>query len=474
MIKKIPGNTDLLLNEKGQFFNNELRLVNVNVSKNGNVNIEMFGVRKIININILILLVIYEVYYIANLDKHIDKITFHKTNDFLRVTCKNIMTFKEPIYYKNGFRYIPSYVRYAINIDSVVIDTFTNKVVIDRDLCKQGYERIYIHSSDKNMNKHIRVHRLMALAFLPNNDFINKPIINHIDSNKSNNKLENLEWCSFSHNSNHALDFGENNTRIKMKSRDVFTGEVVIYKSGSEIAKVLGMTNTTPKNYVDRLPGYLYKGRYEIKYFDDNSDWYYNKVDEDFNYSKPIYVITVIDKKTGVSRKFHRTKDFQKMYKLYTTSGFGSIMHIDQLIIEFKSRYKDHDVSYIKNSITGPYYIINILNNKVAVLGSLTSIAEYTGRGRSEIQIDLTRGKKYIYDNKWIILVKTNKFDIKEYSNKAKPFNKVLIVNELTGEETIANSIKHAARLTNCQFKTMHDRLKTGQSYKGMKFRLLD
>ena len=52
-----------------------------------------------------------------------------------------------------------------------------------------GYETVTLSN-----NKKMAVHRLVALTFIPNPD--NKPYVNHIDSNKTNNKLENLEWVT--------------------------------------------------------------------------------------------------------------------------------------------------------------------------------------------------------------------------------------------------------------------------------------
>ncbi len=51
-----------------------------------------------------------------------------------------------------------------------------------------------------------QVHRLIALAFIPNPD--NLPEINHIDGNPLNNSLENLEWCTHQYNMQHAWDTG--------------------------------------------------------------------------------------------------------------------------------------------------------------------------------------------------------------------------------------------------------------------------
>lgn len=50
------------------------------------------------------------------------------------------------------------------------------------------------------------IHRLVAEAFIPNPD--NLPQINHIDGNKDNNCVSNLEWCDQSHNFQHAYNLG--------------------------------------------------------------------------------------------------------------------------------------------------------------------------------------------------------------------------------------------------------------------------
>lgn len=65
---------------------------------------------------------------------------------------------------------------------------------LDIKLCKNGIEKRY------------KVHRLVAFAFI--NPNCNKPHINHIDCNKQNNSIDNLEWCTISENMKHAYREG--------------------------------------------------------------------------------------------------------------------------------------------------------------------------------------------------------------------------------------------------------------------------
>lgn len=69
---------------------------------------------------------------------------------------------------------------------------------------KNGYLAITLYSKGKL--KHFYIHRLVANAFIPTQE--GKKEVNHIDCNKFNNCVENLEWCNRKQNLKHSYDNG--------------------------------------------------------------------------------------------------------------------------------------------------------------------------------------------------------------------------------------------------------------------------
>lgn len=80
-----------------------------------------------------------------------------------------------------------------------------------------GYFRLNLYKKGKK--KAFRVHRLLAMAFIPNPEC--KSQINHKDGNKSNNDLSNLEWVTPKENVNHAFDIGLMSSTHSLLNLDV-------------------------------------------------------------------------------------------------------------------------------------------------------------------------------------------------------------------------------------------------------------
>lgn len=121
---------------------------------------------------------------------------------------------KEPI---KGFE------EYSIDTDGAIYGKKGNKLKYSRN--HKGYCIINLYSENKRYG--FQVHRLVAQQFIENPE--NKPTVNHIDGNKTNNSVSNLEWCTYSEqmqHSYHVLDRHPSNEK-KVVGYDKHTGELI-------------------------------------------------------------------------------------------------------------------------------------------------------------------------------------------------------------------------------------------------------
>ena len=94
------------------------------------------------------------------------------------------------------WKQINNYPNYEINFNGKVRNIKTN-IILKPILGRDGYHRITL-CNDTIKRKKFRINRLMALTFLPN--FNNKPCVDHKNRNKTDNRLVNLKWATFSEN----------------------------------------------------------------------------------------------------------------------------------------------------------------------------------------------------------------------------------------------------------------------------------
>jgi hypothetical protein len=92
---------------------------------------------------------------------------------------------------------------YTISTKGIVIKIKTNKE-LSIWIGANGYKHVDLRKDGKGIK--VALHRLLAIAFIDNPN--NKRTVNHIDGNKLNNNLENLEWATDSENVKHAYNNG--------------------------------------------------------------------------------------------------------------------------------------------------------------------------------------------------------------------------------------------------------------------------
>ena len=127
------------------------------------------------------------------------------------------------------WRVINNFPNYSVSNLGNVKNNITNKIM--RQNVKGGYKNISLTNDKKRTS--CKVHRLVALSFIPNPD--NKPTVNHKDKNKCNNVLDNLEWMT---------------TEEQMQHKSIG----LVYKSNSEVDE--------PKEQIDYLAERLKQNKY--------------------------------------------------------------------------------------------------------------------------------------------------------------------------------------------------------------------
>lgn len=98
-----------------------------------------------------------------------------------------------------------------------------NGRVLKSSQIKNGYLRVDLSKNGKS--SHQLIHRLIALAFIPNEQ--DKPCVNHKDRNRTNNEVLNLEWVSYSENTQHAIKNGSSMRPKYLDARQQISKEEV-------------------------------------------------------------------------------------------------------------------------------------------------------------------------------------------------------------------------------------------------------
>ena len=97
---------------------------------------------------------------------------------------------------------------YGVN-EAGEIYSFRQNKILSPKRNHDGYLRIQLWN--KGQCEFVGIHRLVAEAFIPNPE--NKPFVNHIDGDKRNNSVSNLEWCTQKENIAHAWETGLSHRR---------------------------------------------------------------------------------------------------------------------------------------------------------------------------------------------------------------------------------------------------------------------
>ena len=126
--------------------------------------------------------------------------------------------------------------RYSINEYGEVKNNATG--TIKRPFLNRSNGYLYVDLWKNNKSTKCAVHRLVAEAFVPNPG--NKPTVDHIDGNRTNNAIENLRWATYSEQNSRFDTHGVRSEKIKVTHE--LTGEELVFESITDTALYFGVT----------------------------------------------------------------------------------------------------------------------------------------------------------------------------------------------------------------------------------------
>lgn len=266
-----------------------------------------------------------------------DKCGSFKTNNKLMPI---MAYFKEPIEtgFLEGFYFIPYFSGYIVNREGAIY-TFpahkrlTISKTFDYVENKPSYVMVALNPDFiyKKSRYNLGLHRLLCLAFKKYKSDFTKLDVNHIDSNRRNNQLDNLEWVTRSGNLVHAFKNGQRTDNKPVLLRDVASGIVKEFYSFSELARVLNVTESTIKNRIVSGTQFCFHGK-QFKLKSNTCEWEKDPIER------------------GALRNIYEIEENGKKYEIEKTAELEKLVKKSHSTI-LKYIRESEDGSFVKNGL---------------------------------------------------------------------------------------------------------------------------
>lgn len=290
MFYNIKGSQNLAINKIGQ-----VKAFSLEVEKRQDVPLEqryefigsdkiklkLYGEEYIVEKKWLYLYACLGLYMPLGFEKYVTRYAFKKRYDGFDRRKKNMtkgeylslaVVFTEPIYVAKGLRLVAEFPDYAISEDKRLYRLSESRFIKFEEHSNNSYRYTRMRSTFSGEVVNKPLHVLVATTWIPNEDYVKYPIVNHKDGDKRNWAASNLEWTNHSGNINHAYENGLRTDNRNVKMYDNETKEIKIFPSVTEAFKYFGAKPrpNLEQLFAERNGYYIAKDRYEIRYLTDN------------------------------------------------------------------------------------------------------------------------------------------------------------------------------------------------------------
>lgn len=463
MFKPIPGSY-----KYGMALSGEMTTIigtdRTPVVENNSIKLEMYGRETIQTVEWLSLITHFEVNLPPPHAEAIWDITFIKSNHkATKPVAPFIMRFKEPLLVAGIFRIVPGFTNYAVSESGEVLDIVKCRVLKHQAVSdiKRHYPYVYIYNPDKSQSMEIMVHRLVALAWVDNEDWSTNTIVNHKDGDKQNFHRTNLEWSTQKGNVQHSVQNGLCGSSTECVVRDNVDGQIYIFPSIASACLYMGVSIKPLSSLSYIKPGKLIRGRYEIKALSDDTPWFYGSKTDVVDGGQ--YTITVT-KPNNEQELFYSLGVFKK------AMGIWNVSNITQAIDKARNKYPENKFDYIRNYGIEPIQCLVIETGEILEAPSTAAMARKLGLPRTVIRYVLLGGESREYKG-YAFRFKSEKPWSKDVAATIYSPVRLEAVNPLTNEKLEFKSLRDAAKHFNVDRSLIKTRLRTGGTFGHWEFK---
>lgn len=181
---------------------------------------------------------------------------------------------------------LPGYSNYEISECGVVRNVSGNRK-LSGWITSSGYLSFSV-TDDLGVSRPIGLHRMLCMAFKPIDTDVTM-VVNHINGDKSDNDLDNLEWVTYKENSEHAGSLGLTEKCKPVLIKSTSTGAIKEYPSATACAKDLGLTKDAVLYRLTSGLNRVYPEGYQYRWKLDFNEWS-TEIDSEYGRKKSIMV----------------------------------------------------------------------------------------------------------------------------------------------------------------------------------------
>lgn len=366
MLKTLPGNDELFINIATGDVYKEGEIIELSSNEDKSLNVNLYGKDFRVTKEWLALYAKYEITIPCDRKEQLVDLRFvdHRIPRRKEEPIIKIPVFGSPIE-KDGFRLISVAPRYEVSKEGVFRNVKTKrelKITSGVD----GY--LFVDGWDPELNgyRSMRAHKLYAIAWKENDNYVLKCVVNHINGDKSKLSFDNLEWTTYKGNADHAFETGLRNDNIPVRLKDHETGEVSEFYSMTKLNESYPeITMSKIRSYINRpVRNRLLLNRYEVVLSDEDFEENIAPV------SSGRYVIKVSS--PNGDQTFTSVSDLIKHFKLWNMGSTSIARSIEVM----KTKYPELEVTYTDSFVSGEVDVLTIST------GTIKTYANFAEAGR--------------------------------------------------------------------------------------------